>query len=59
MPFVRFDRQRSMLSIGTRVWMFTRVRHDDDYLNSDDYSGFRMFVFHAGRLHITIEWRIY
>lgn len=51
-----------VVSIGRRVWMFTRVRSDDDYDYDEDGNPYivtyRQFVLHIGRLHITAEWRL-
>ena len=51
-----------VISIGRYVWMFTRVRTDDDYdYDENDYPiivAYRQFVLHIGRLHVTAEWRL-
>lgn len=51
-----------VLSIGSRIWLFTRVRTDDDLdYDEDDYPvivAYRQFVLHAWALHILIEWRL-
>jgi hypothetical protein len=47
-----------VLSIGHTIWMFTRIRHDDDYDETPFDIAYRQFVLHFGRFHITAEWRL-
>lgn len=54
---IRWHRDKNMLTIGGRIWMFSRVRlSDDDYCDLEDVRSYRVIVFHAYRLHLTLEW---
>lgn len=58
MQFIR--RGNGVLSIGHRVWMFTKLRIDDDHVHysEDPPTVYRQFVLHAFRLHIVLEWEM-
>jgi len=58
---IRYNAEKSLITIGPYIWAFTHTRTDDDY-DYDDYGpvivAYRQFVLHIGRLHVTVEWRL-